>query len=79
MASRILFTVMGVPFTANAESWQFVPPKLFIGVVVALIVLIELSFVERVVVGLMFGFVLLIVLLLHIVGHVVASKLVSPR
>ena len=78
MAGQILFTLMSVPFTADSQSWQFVPPKLIIGMVVAFIILPDLPLLEQVLTGLLFGGLLILVLALHILGHILSSKLVSP-
>lgn len=74
----ILFTLASIPFTVTAHSWQFVPPKLVIGTLVALVALPDESFVMRLVWGMIFGLLLLSVLVLHILGHIFSSKLVSP-
>lgn len=78
MTRQVLFTFMGVPFTADAQSWQFVPPKLFIGIVVAFLTLPDLPLPERILTGLFFGSLLILVLALHILGHIFSSKLVAP-
>jgi hypothetical protein len=77
-ASRVLITVLNVPFTVNAQSWQFIPPKLVIGVIVALIAKTGSPLLERAGWGLVYGLLLLTLLCLHIVGHILASKLTSP-
>lgn len=78
MADQNLFSFLGVPFTANEQSWRFLPPKLFIGIVVAFITLPDLPLLERILTGLLFGGLLLLVLMLHILGHILSSKLVAP-
>jgi Zn-dependent protease len=69
---------MGIPFTADGRSWQFVPPKFIIGVVVALMTLPDLSLLDRIMTGFLFGGLLILVLALHILGHMLSSKLVAP-
>lgn len=71
-----IITIAGIPFTADEQSWQFVPPKLFIGIVVAFLTLPDLPLLERILTGLFFGG--LLILVLHILGHVFSSKLVAP-
>ncbi len=66
MAERRMFTLLHVPFTGDEQSLQFVPPKLIIGIVVAFITLPDLPLIERVLTGLFFGGLLLLVLALHI-------------
>lgn len=73
-----IITIAGIPFTADGQSWQFVPSKLIIGIVVAFIALPDLSLLERVLTGLFFGGPLIQVLALYILGHVLSSKLVAP-
>jgi Zn-dependent protease len=73
-----IITIAGIPFTADEQSWQFVPPKLFIGIVVAFLTLPDLPLLERILTGLFFGGLLIMVLALHILGHVFSSKLVAP-
>lgn len=73
-----IITIAGIPFTADEQSWQFVPPKLFIGIVVAFLTLPDLPLLERILTGLFFGGLLLLVLALHILGHIFSSKLVAP-
>lgn len=73
-----IITIAGIPFTADEQSWQFVPPKLIIGIVVALITLPDLALLERVLTGLFFGGLLLLVLFVHILGHILSSRLVAP-
>lgn len=75
---RVLFTLLGVPFTATSDSWRFVPPKLAIGVFVAWVTQMSEPAAKWLAWGLLYGFLLLAVLLLHIVGHILMSKLVSP-
>jgi len=75
---RVLLTVLGIPFTVNAQSWQFVPPKLVIGIIVALIAKTGSSVFERVGWGIVYGLLLVTLLCLHILGHILASKMTSP-
>lgn len=77
-ARCILFTLAGVPFTVTSRSWQFVPPKLVIGLLIALLVLPDAPIVIRLAWGFIFGLLLLSVPVLHIFGHVISSKFVSP-
>lgn len=78
MAVRRLFTFIGIPFTVDRRSWQFVPPKFIIGVVVAFITLLDLSLLDRIMTGFLFGGLLILVLALLILGHILSSKLVAP-
>lgn len=73
---RVLFTLLDVPFTADDKSWQFVPPKLVIGVVVALLTLPDIAITERVLIGLGYGLLLLLTLFLHIIGHILSSRMI---
>lgn len=73
---RVLFTLLDVPWTADSKSWQFVPPKLVIGVVVALIALPNIPIAERILIGLGYGLLLLLTLFLHIIGHILSSRLI---
>lgn len=73
-----IITIAGIPFTADGQSWQFVPPKLFIGIVVAFLTLPDLPLLERILTGLFFGGLLILVLALHILGHIFSNKLVAP-
>lgn len=75
---NVLFTFMGIPFTASGQSWQFVPPKLVIGVIVATVTLPEPPLFERFLTGILFGGLLILVMALHILGHVFSSQLVAP-
>jgi Zn-dependent protease len=75
---RVLLTVLGIPFTVNGQSWQFVPPKLVIGIIVALIAKTGSSVFECVGWGIVYGLLLVTLLCLHILGHILASKLTSP-
>src|SRR5262245_57110369 len=78
LSRRTLFTVFGIPFTVTSQSWQFIPPKLVIGVLVGLVALPDEPAATRVLWGLIFGTLLLVVLCLHIFGHILSSKLVTP-
>jgi hypothetical protein len=78
VAAQKLFTLMGIPFTVDRRSWQFVPPKFIIGVVVPFIALPDLSLLDRMMTGFLFGGLLILVLALHILGHILSSKLVAP-
>ena len=73
-----LFSAMGIPFTADRQSWQFVPPKLVIGIVIAFITLPDRPLLEWILTGLFFGGLLILTLVLHILGHILSSKLVAP-
>ena len=73
-----IITFAGIPFTADEQSWQFVPPKLIIGIIVAFITLPDIPLLNRVLTGLFLGGLLILVLALHIVGHILSSKLVAP-
>jgi hypothetical protein len=75
---RVLFTLFGVPFTATSDSWRFVPPKLVIGVFVAWVTQMSEPVAAWLAWGLIYGVLLLGVLFLHILGHILISKLVSP-
>lgn len=77
LSYRPIIRIAGIPFTANEQSWQFVPPKLIIGIVVAFIALPDLPLIERILTGLLFGGLLILVLALHILGHILSSKLVG--
>jgi hypothetical protein len=74
VAAQKLFTLMGIPFTVDRRSWQFVPPKFIIGVVVPFIALPDLSLLDRMMTGFLFGGLLILVLALHILGHILSSK-----
>lgn len=78
VSHRTLFTLFGIPFTVTSRSWQFVPPKLVIGVAVAFIFLPDEPAGYRLLWGLIFGILLVCVLCLHILGHIISSKSVSP-
>ncbi len=71
---RILFKLFGVPFTVDGKSWQFVPPKLIIGLLIAFITLPEEMIATRIFMGLNYGFLLLLALFVHIIGHVLSSR-----
>jgi hypothetical protein len=75
---RILFRLLGVPFTVTSQSWRFVPPKLVIGLFVAWATQMSEPVGEWLAWGFIYGVLLLIVLFLHILGHILISKLVSP-
>lgn len=75
---RIVFTLLDVPFTAAPNSWQFVPPKIVIGLIVALVLLRDEPLEARILWGVIFGALLLVALLLHITGHILSSRLVAP-
>lgn len=75
---HIVFNLLGVPFTVAANSWQFVPPKLAIGLIIALVLLRAEPFEARILWGMIFGAQLLLALGLHIIGHILSSRLVSP-
>jgi hypothetical protein len=75
---KVLFTLMQVPWTADSNSWQFFPPKIVIGVIIALVALPDIPIFERPGWGLVYGVALLTVMIVHITGHILASKLVSP-
>lgn len=75
---RVLFTLLGVPFTVTSHSWRFVPPKLVIGLFVAWVTQMSEPAAIWLPWGIIYGLLLLAVLLLHIIGHILISKLVSP-
>jgi hypothetical protein len=75
---RVLFTLFNIPFTVTHNSWQFIPPKLVIGVMVAVLTLTEEAVIARSLWGIVYGVLLLVVLFLHIMGHIFISKRVLP-
>ena len=75
---RTLFTLLNIPFTVNWDSWQFLPPKFMIGIVVALFAAPVETIPEKILIGILYGILLNFVLLLHIIGHILSSKFVSP-
>jgi hypothetical protein len=75
---RPLLTFLGVPWTYDDRSWQFVVPKLVIGIVVAFFFRRDESLLHYVVMGLIYGVLLNLSAALHIVGHIASSKLVAP-
>lgn len=78
MVGRGWSTLLGVPITLTGQSWQFVPPKIVIGIIVALIALPQEVLAVRMAWGVIFGILLLVILFLHIIGHILSSKLVAP-
>ena len=76
-SGKILFRLMGIPWTYNAKSWLFVMPKFVIGLIVAFIFLRELPFTNRIGYGLLYGLLLNAILVLHIIGHTISSKWVG--
>jgi len=73
---RILFRLLGVPFTITLNSWQFLPPKLVIGLFIAWVTRDSES--AWLAWGIIYGLLLVTVLFFHILGHILISKLVSP-
>jgi hypothetical protein len=71
---RTRFTFLGVPWTVDADSWKFVPPKLIIGLVAAFIAWPDAAIGIRLIMGLYYGLLLLVTLFLHIVGHILSSR-----
>lgn len=76
--SKNLFQVLGVPLRVQANSWQFFPPKFVIGLIVAFLALQAEPIPMRIVWGLVYGALLLLLLFCHIIGHIIASKRVRP-
>lgn len=75
---RPLFTLLGVPWTYDERSWQFVLPKLFIGVFAAFFFRRDEPGLDNVVIGIVYGLLLNGLLILHVVGHILSSKRVTP-
>jgi hypothetical protein len=76
--ARCLFSLFGIPVTWTARSWRFFPPKFAIGVVVALLALPDQPVLFRLMWGIGYGLLLFGVLFLHIIGHMISSRLVAP-
>lgn len=74
---RTLFTLMGVPWRVNADSWKFVPPKMLIGLMVALVFLPDFNLAAKIAFGFLYGLLLLLLLVLHIIGHTLSGKLIG--
>ena len=75
---QTVVVVLGVPFRANGKSWQFIPPKLVIGLAGAFLVHRSEPLTNNILVGLPYGILLNIMLVLHIIGHIISSKFVVP-
>src|SRR5262245_30815162 len=75
---QVLFSLVGIPVTVSVHSLQFAPPKLVIGMVIALLTRAHEPIMTWFLWGLIYGSLLLSVLLLHILGHILSSKLVAP-
>lgn len=73
-----MFTLAGVPWTYDAQSWRFVVPKLFIGLIAAFVLRRSEPVLDNLLISLIYGLLLNLLLLLHIVGHIISSKFVSP-
>lgn len=73
-----LFHFLGVAWTGNADSWRFLLPKFVIGLIVAFLSLSTETLPMRIFWGLVYGSLLNLSLVLHIIGHILASRLVSP-
>lgn len=76
--AKDLFRVLAVPLRLESNSWQFFPPKFVIGLIVAFLALQSQSIEMRIVWGLVYGAILVLTLFCHIIGHIIASKLVRP-
>lgn len=77
LSGRVLFRLMGIPWTYDSKSWQFIVPKFVIGLVVAFIFLREQTLMQRFGYGVLYGVLLNLILALHIVGHTISSKWVG--
>lgn len=77
LAGHVLFRLFGVPWTVTRQSWQFIPPKIVIGIIVAFFTLPELSLISRLLIGLGYGLLLILLLIWHIIGHTLGGKLVN--
>jgi hypothetical protein len=71
---RRLFTLWGVPWLATPWAWASVPAYLAAGIALAVIVGAGESGEERFTLGLGYGVLLLIVSILHSVGHIIGGK-----
>lgn len=69
LAGHVLFRLFGVPWTITRQSWQFIPPKLAIGLVVAFLALPDQALSSRILIGLGYGLLLILLLICHIIGH----------
>lgn len=69
LAGDILFRLLGVPWTFTRASWRFVPPKLVIGLIIAFLTLPNESLISRILIGIEYGVLLILLLIWHIVGH----------
>ena len=74
---RTLFTLFKVPWTATVDSWQFITSRLVMGIVIALIFMDDDGLTTRLLWGLLFGALVGLSNVLHIMGHFIGGKLVG--
>src|SRR5574337_780765 len=77
-SKRVLLTVLDVPVTVTAQSWLHAVSRLLLGIVVGWLLHAGASFGEWLAYGLLYGVLFLSVQPLHLLGHVLGSRMVAP-
>ncbi|MEP7200334.1 MAG: hypothetical protein ABI874_10975, partial [Chloroflexota bacterium] len=74
---RTLFTLFGVPWTANAKSLQFPFTRVAFGCFIAILFLGNEDLPTRLAYGVVFGLLTMLTQVLHIIGHTLGGKFVN--
>lgn len=74
---RILFTLLGVPWTVTPKSLLFIPTRIGFGMIISFLFLSAYPFRERVLFGIIYGFLVAGTNVLHIIGHTLGGKYVN--
>jgi Zn-dependent protease len=74
---RRLFTILGVDYFATSRSWMNLPFMAIIGIAVALIFAPTNQLLLQILVGLGYGFLIIICSFCHSLGHIISSRIVK--
>ncbi len=77
VSGRTLFTLGGVPWKLTSKSPRYLPTRLAAGLVVAFVFLSYETLEARLLYGVMFGCLIVLVNFVHIVGHTLGGKTVG--
>lgn len=74
---RRLFSLLGVDYFATARTWMNLPLMATIGIVVTLLFVPTDQLLSQLLVGIAFGFLIIVASFCHGIGHVISSRLVN--
>lgn len=76
-SNQKIFTLLGVDYLATPRAWISFPTILFVGIAVAIIFAPTEQLFSRIIVGILYGLLILLEGKVHDIGHILSSRMVN--